>query len=156
VIRPDLKKLILRTSTCARWMHKASDSGRIVGPKAANLGELKQHYPEAVNPGLVIPFGEFRSLLNQPIKAGGLPVFDWLRAEYTRLRAIADPAQQQAGTREFLERLREWITSTDPGESFRSACAVPCNRPLVTLNRSVCSCAATPMSRTCPGSPVPA
>lgn len=120
VIRPDLKKLdLVQLDLLSLDRLRASDSGRIVGPKAANLGELKQHYPEAVNPGLVIPFGEFRRLLNQPIKAGGPPVFDWLRAEYARLHAIADPAQQQAGTREFLERLRGWITSTDPGESFR-------------------------------------
>ncbi len=120
VIRPDLAKLDLRQSELLSLDNiHASDSGRIVGPKAANLGELKHYYPEAVNPGLVIPFGEFRKLLDQPITAGGPSAFDWLRSEYTRLRAITDPAQRQAGTSAFLERLRGWITGTDPGEEFR-------------------------------------
>ncbi len=120
VIRPDLQKLDLEQSDLIPLGSlRAADSGRIVGPKAANLGELKHYYPDAVNPGLAIPFGEFRTLLNQPIEAGGPSAFDWLRAEYTRLRAIPDPAQRQAGARQFLERLRHWITTTDPGEVFR-------------------------------------
>lgn len=43
----------------------ASNSGVICGPKAANLGELKQMYPDKVVEGLVIPFGVFRHHLNQ-------------------------------------------------------------------------------------------
>jgi rifampicin phosphotransferase len=120
VIRPDLNKLDLReTGLIPLQQIRATDSGRIVGPKAANLGELKQHYPEAVNPGLVIPFGVFRVLLNQPIEAGGPPAFDWLRSEYARLRAITDPAQRQTETRTFLDRFRNWITHADPGAAFR-------------------------------------
>jgi phosphoenolpyruvate synthase/pyruvate phosphate dikinase len=91
-----------------------------VGPKAANLGELRHHYPDAVNAGVVIPFGAFRALLNQPIRPDGPSAFDWLRSEYARLRAIADPAQRENQTRQFLERLRQWITTTDPGEDFRT------------------------------------
>jgi len=120
VIRPDLDKLDLaQTGLLPLEQVRATDSGRIVGPKAANLGELKQYYPEAVNPGLVIPFGVFRELLQQPVEAGGPTAFDWMRSEYARLRAVTDPAQRAAGTRALLARLRDWITRTDPGAAFR-------------------------------------
>ena len=35
----------------------AKDSGKLCGPKAANLGQLKKMFPEKVVEGLVIPFG---------------------------------------------------------------------------------------------------
>lgn len=43
----------------------ASDSGKLCGPKAANLGQLKKMYPEQVVEGLVIPFGIFKEHMNQ-------------------------------------------------------------------------------------------
>lgn len=39
---------------------KATDSGILCGPKAANLGELKRLFPQNVVEGFVIPFGIFR------------------------------------------------------------------------------------------------
>lgn len=121
VIKPDLKKLDLKqTELLPLSSIRAKDSGRVVGPKAANLGELLAYYPESVNPGVAIPFGAFRALLEQPIKTGGPSAFEWIRTEYARLRALPDAAQQQAETRVFLERLRNWITSTDPGDDFRT------------------------------------
>ena len=43
----------------------ASDSGKICGPKAANLGQLKKMFPDKVVEGIVIPFGIFRSHMDQ-------------------------------------------------------------------------------------------
>lgn len=43
----------------------ASRSGKLCGPKAANLGQLKQLFPEQVVEGLVVPFGIFRQHMNQ-------------------------------------------------------------------------------------------
>ena len=63
LIRPDLAKLDLETRSFIPLNSlRATDSGRIVGPKAANLGELYHYYPKAVAAGLAIPFGIFRSL----------------------------------------------------------------------------------------------
>ncbi len=42
----------------------ASDSGKLCGPKAANLGELKELFPEQVVEGLIIPFGVFKTHMN--------------------------------------------------------------------------------------------
>ncbi len=99
---------------------RADDSGRIAGPKAANLGELKHYYGAAVPEGVVIPFGAFRELLNQPLEPGGPKVIDWMRRNYADIRALAhDPAEQRKKTGVFLARLRHWIEHADPGEDFR-------------------------------------
>ncbi|ULC60802.1 phosphoenolpyruvate synthase [Flaviramulus sp. BrNp1-15] len=45
----------------------ASDSGKLCGPKAANLGQLKKMFPEQVVEGLVIPFGIFRAHMDLPM-----------------------------------------------------------------------------------------
>ncbi|MBN1558911.1 phosphoenolpyruvate synthase [candidate division KSB1 bacterium] len=44
---------------------RAKDSGKISGPKAANLGELKSLFPEHVVEGLVLPFGIFYRHMEQ-------------------------------------------------------------------------------------------
>ncbi len=45
----------------------ASFSGKVCGPKAANLGQLKQMFPDHVVEGLVIPFAIFRVHFDQPM-----------------------------------------------------------------------------------------
>lgn len=98
---------------------RAEDSGRIVGPKAANLGELRSHYPKMVPSGLVIPFGVFRRYLEQPLFEGGPAVFDWMCSEYAHLDNIIDKSMRQRATSTFLARLRAWIVTSDPGAGFR-------------------------------------
>lgn len=43
----------------------ATDSGKLCGPKAANLGALKKQFPKHVVEGIIIPFGIFRHHMNQ-------------------------------------------------------------------------------------------
>lgn len=50
---------------------RSKDSGKICGPKAANLGQLKALFPAKVVEGLVIPFGIFRAHLDQPMPGQG-------------------------------------------------------------------------------------
>jgi len=120
LIAPDLAKLELDKTDLLRLRDvSASDSGRTVGPKAANLGELRRFYPEAVNPGVAIPFGVFRELLDRPIEAGGPAAFEWMQAQYARIRGIGEETARQQEVERFLARLRQWITGTDPGEAFR-------------------------------------
>jgi hypothetical protein len=40
------------------------DVGVICGPKAGNLGQLKRFFPEAVAPGLVVPFGAYAAQID--------------------------------------------------------------------------------------------
>jgi phosphoenolpyruvate synthase/pyruvate phosphate dikinase len=121
LIRPDLAKLDLYNHSFIPLQNiRAADSGRIAGPKAANLGELKHYFPETVTDGLVIPFGVFRALLDQPIEPGGPSVFEWMQSQYALIRSLeANPGRQETVTREFLTRIRERIVNADTGPEFR-------------------------------------
>ena len=121
VIRPDLKKLDTESVDFLPISSlRASDSGRTSGPKGANLGELKHYFGDQVPNGFVIPFGAFRQILDQPIEAGGPSVFDWMKAQYAAIaKTSGDAAKQQRMVSKFLGRLRDWITTADPGPEFR-------------------------------------
>ncbi len=122
LIRPDLKKLDLDTRRLFSLdTLRSADSGRICGPKAANLGELKHYFPESVADGLVIPFGRFRQLLEQPIEPGGITAFRWMQDQYKIIRRLkGDPQRQDQIIQKFLEQIRKWIVQADPGEAFRN------------------------------------
>jgi hypothetical protein len=122
LIRPDLKKLDLDTRRLFSLdTLRSKDSGRICGPKAANLGELKHYFPEPVADGLVIPFGLFRQLLEQPIEPGGITAFRWMQDQYKIIRRLkGDPQRQDQIIQKFLEQIRKWIVQADPGEAFRN------------------------------------
>ena len=118
MIKPDLEKLNLQERSLISLADlRADHAGRITGPKAANLGELKHHFPQAVTSGLVIPFGVFRELLNQPYEDKGLTVFEWMRSEYQHIRQL-DLAQRQKATTELQEKIRNWILKSNPGNDF--------------------------------------
>jgi len=120
-IAVDLKRLNLEDESLHPLRDiRSDDSGRIVGPKAANLGELAAHYPDRVARGLAIPFGVFRHYLDQPIEPGGPSVFDWMRGEYAAIREIDDGELRETRTAALLSHLRRWITESDPGTAFRA------------------------------------
>ena len=97
-----------------------ADFNKLAGPKAANLGELKYRFPEAVTDGLVIPFGVFRQLLDQPINPGGPSAFNWMQEQYAVIRDMGnDPEKKKQATLQFLAKLRDWIITADPGNAFR-------------------------------------
>ncbi|MEJ2166984.1 MAG: PEP/pyruvate-binding domain-containing protein [Deltaproteobacteria bacterium] len=122
LIRPNLKKLDLDTRRFISLNDlRFGDSGRICGPKAANLGELKHYFPEAVANGLVIPFGLFRQLLEQPIEPGGITAFRWMQDQYKIIRRLKDePGRQGQFVQKFLAQIQHWILNADPGEAFRN------------------------------------
>jgi hypothetical protein len=100
---------------------RASDSGRIVGPKAAKLGELRAHYPGHVSRGVAIPFGMFRQeALEQPYPGGEGTVFDWMVENYQRLAEISPDDPRHAEMSEaFRAELYDIITNTRPSEAFQ-------------------------------------
>ena len=119
-IKPDLDKLDLaHTSFVPLDDLRARDSGRLAGPKSANLGELRHHYDDQVPNGFAIPFGAFRKLLDKPIKAGGPSVFEWMKQGYDRIARLEGPSQEKA-VQAFLRELRTWIENVDPGPEFRA------------------------------------
>jgi hypothetical protein len=129
-IRPDLEKLDLSVvDPVPIGKLRASDSGRVSGPKGANLGELMHSFPEAVPDGFVIPFGAFRKHLERPLDPGGPKVFDWMVENYDQIQELSDePEAQQYRVRTFLARLRKWIETTDQGPEFRKAVAAQLER----------------------------
>lgn len=89
-----------------------ADSGVRVGPKAAQLGELTRRFPGDVSPGLAIPFGVFRGLLDQPREAGGASTFEWMKTTYREIALLDDPVARSTRTKAFLAELRSWIKTT--------------------------------------------
>lgn len=112
VIVPDLAKLdLLRVDFVSTAVLRASDSGRIVGPKAAHVGELSHRFPGQVSPGLAVSFGVYRELLKLPVKAGGPPMFEWMRRQYADIavRRRLDPAGHAERVSAMLGFVRNWI-----------------------------------------------
>lgn len=119
-IYPDLKKLNLEQRDLIRLsdLH-ASDSGRVVGPKAAMLGELQHHYPESVANGLAIPFGVFRSMLDRPYRNSGMSMFEWMRSNYRQLEKLPEDSPQRTSAAEDLRRrIHGWILNNDLEPAF--------------------------------------
>jgi hypothetical protein len=120
-IEPDLEKLDLSVRRFISLDElRASDSGRIVGPKAAKLGELREHYRGHVSRGVAIPFGLFRQeALEQPHSAGGT-VFDWMVDNYRQLEEIpADDPHRAQRAEAFRAELYDIIANTTPGSDFQ-------------------------------------
>ncbi len=116
VIVPDLVKLdLLRQEFVSTAALRASDSGRIVGPKAAHVGELTHRFEGQVSPGLAVSFGIFREMLKQPVKAGGPPMYDWMKGQYASMavQRKLDPGGHDARVRQFLGFVRNWFATAD-------------------------------------------
>jgi len=123
MINPDLEKLDLSVRDLVQLDDlRASDSGRIVGPKAAKLGELRAHYPGHVSRGVAIPFGIFRQeAFEQPYPGGDGTVFDWMVVKYSELAAIpVDDPQHAIQAEAFRAELYEIIINTRLSDQFQS------------------------------------
>ena len=118
LIRPDLAKLDL---TMRRFVGLAdlrgTDSGRIVGPKAAKLGELARHFPEKVAPGVGIPFGLFREVvLDRPYGGTGKTGYQWMVERFRQIEAMPkDSPEREATAEDVRSRIYDFIRSSDPG-----------------------------------------
>lgn len=122
VIRPDLKKLDLTMRDFVDLKDlRAADSGRIVGPKAAKLGELRHAFPDRVSKGLAIPFGVFREVVLDKLHKGSKQtVFDWMVEQYAKIQALPEKSEQRAKTAEaFRAELYDIIMQAELGEVFR-------------------------------------
>lgn len=91
----------------------AGDSGKLCGPKAANLGQLKKMFPDKVVEGLVIPFGIFRSHMDQEMPDQNKSYWKFLndmfdKAEHMRKENIEEAKVEQFQL-EQLEILRNAI-----------------------------------------------
>ncbi|SDI24342.1 PEP/pyruvate-binding domain-containing protein [Winogradskyella thalassocola] len=67
----------------------ASDSGQLCGPKAANLGQLKKMFPDKVVEGLVIPFGIFKSHMDQQMPDQNKTYWEFLNAMFAKAEQMS-------------------------------------------------------------------
>jgi hypothetical protein len=125
VITPDLEKLDLSVQDFVKLdALRATDSGRIVGPKAAKLGELHRAFPDKVAPGVAIPFGLFRKVvLDRPYGSSGQTVFEHVASEFRRIERMPHGAAQEAEYEKLRAAIYQHIVTTDPGPEFRAALA---------------------------------
>ena len=68
----------------------SADSGILSGPKAANLGQLKQLFPEHVVNGIVIPFGVFKDHMNQQIPGKQMTYWNYLTEIFDTARNMRE------------------------------------------------------------------
>ncbi|MBN1783290.1 phosphoenolpyruvate synthase [bacterium] len=92
---------------------RASDSGVLCGPKAANLGELKFLFPGHVVDGIVIPFGVFSRHFDQLIPGNSITYRQMLHAIFKTAERDRKTGKDEAQIeKELLERLktfRDWM-----------------------------------------------
>ena len=84
----------------------ATYSGKWCGPKAANLGQLKQMFPKHVVEGMVIPFGIFKDHMQQNIPNQNSTYWSFLKNIFTTERQkIANGQNQSTVEKETLVEL---------------------------------------------------
>ncbi|NJC28314.1 PEP/pyruvate-binding domain-containing protein [Neolewinella antarctica] len=92
---------------------RSKDSGKLAGPKAANLGQLKALFPDEVVEGLVIPFGVFRAHMDQPMPGQRGSYWEFLNQRFKEAKGMedngTDPATVESFSLRNLATLREAI-----------------------------------------------
>ncbi len=122
IFEPDVAKLDLgKRDFVSLDALRAHDSGRIVGPKAAKLGELKSRFPGRVAPGVGIPFGVYReAVLDRPYRNTSKTVYQWMVESFRALDALPPGSPQAAAASEKLRaEIYDIVANTDPGPRFR-------------------------------------
>ncbi|GAA4810720.1 PEP/pyruvate-binding domain-containing protein [Litoribaculum gwangyangense] len=102
----------------------ASDSGKLCGPKAANLGQLKKMFPEQVVEGLVIPFGIFREHMNQEMPNLGISYWTFLNLMFAKAERLQNEGVAESDIENYqleqLAILRDAIKSMTLSPEFVS------------------------------------
>lgn len=80
---------------------RAEHSGVVVGPKAANLGQLAFYFPEHVSAGVALPFGLFLRHVNRPLDSGRT-LMEELDQAYARAREMRSEGVTEAEIDRFM------------------------------------------------------
>jgi hypothetical protein len=92
---------------------RAYDSGKICGPKAANLGQLKKLFPDKVVEGIIIPFGIFRRHLDQSMPGNQISYWQFLQETFKMAQQQRGNGSSEADIEKFIldrmSQLREAI-----------------------------------------------
>ncbi len=80
----------------------ANSSGKICGPKAANLGQLKQMFPDNVVDGLVIPFGIFRKHMDQIMPSESISYWEFVNNAFDQAAKMEKTGRSKNEIDQFL------------------------------------------------------
>ena len=87
---------------------RAKDSGVLCGPKAANLGQLKNMFPENVVEGFVLPFGVFKIHMEQNIPGKSSSYWDFLSEIFQKKTEMQKKGTNENDIEEFvINKLKE-------------------------------------------------
>ena len=105
----------------------ASNSGKVCGPKAANLGQLKKLFPDHVVNGLVIPFAIFKEHFEQPMPDQQKSYWEFLKSTFESAEQMAESGKPDGEIETYvlkqLEILREAIKKIKLNPEFESMLA---------------------------------
>ena len=88
---------------------RANDSGALVGPKAANLGELASYFPKEVAPGMVIPFGIYYAHIDRVLDSSGKSLREQIEETFAVVEKMrGEGAQTEAINRFMQPKLAAW------------------------------------------------
>ncbi|GGZ90471.1 PEP/pyruvate-binding domain-containing protein [Algibacter mikhailovii] len=100
----------------------ASDSGKLCGPKAANLAQLKSIFPEHVVNGFIIPFGIFRKHLDNPMKGENSSYWEFLTNTYKQCEVMKKESKSASEIDQYqfsrLSKLRTAIEAMELNADF--------------------------------------
>lgn len=111
-----IEKIKLDQKKCVNLRElRAGDSGKLCGPKAANLGQLKFMFPDHVVEGFVIGFGVFREHLDQKMPGSSESYWEYVNRIFTTAEQQRNAGKSEADVEEYtlkeLEKLRTLIKS---------------------------------------------
>jgi len=102
----------------------ASLSGKVCGPKAANLGQLKQMFPENVVEGLVLPFSIFRQHMDQTIPGQQTTYWNMMYGTFKEGERMRNSGASEADIEAYLlhglDSLRTYIKKMPLLPAFRT------------------------------------
>ena len=92
---------------------RSTDSGAIVGPKAGNLGQLRQLFGDKVAPGFAVPFGLFHAHADRDLDSSGKTLLRQIQETLREAERMRDAGMGQEEINRFaypkLARFREII-----------------------------------------------
>ncbi|SDB35860.1 Pyruvate phosphate dikinase, PEP/pyruvate binding domain [Flavobacteriaceae bacterium MAR_2010_188] len=102
----------------------AKDSGKLCGPKAANLGQLKSMFPDYVVEGLVIPFGIFKAHMDMEMPNENKTYWQYLNETFANAKSMKGSGKSSAEVEEYqlgrLSVLRDAINAMNLDKNFVS------------------------------------
>ncbi|MFK7772079.1 MAG: PEP/pyruvate-binding domain-containing protein [Saprospiraceae bacterium] len=97
---------------------RSKDSGKIAGPKAANLGQLKAMFPDDVVEGIVIPFSIFRQHMDQSMPRQNITYWEFLNTTFAKAADISDEGKAEKFILGELTIFRKAIAEIEFQDSF--------------------------------------